>query len=310
MKKEEQSILVAIHCLVYNHEPYLRKCFDGFVMQKTKFRFVVIVHDDCSIDGSIDIIHEYEANYPDMFCPIYETENQYSKVGLGGLSSLMYDTINMVGAKYIALCEGDDYWTDPNKLQKQVDFLEAHPEYSVCWHRCSHLHADTKQIKKDDCDKILGTKEGVDISLETFFNGWYTQPLTTVFRFSAYDPQWCKQYQYFRDEHEFYHLLKQGKGYLFAFVGGVYVKHKGGIYTSLSSKAKEEMELKVARELYEINKDEYTYNYYVKVLQCLVYEDLDTFVTRWRYSLELFSVDRNFKGFVKNVLRKLYQYAR
>ncbi len=113
--------LVAIKCTVYNHEPYLRECLDGFVMQQTDFPFVAIVHDDASTDHSADIIREYAEKYPDIIHPIYETENQYSR---GTLSQVMNDAADATGAKYIALCEGDDYWTDPKKLQKQVEILE------------------------------------------------------------------------------------------------------------------------------------------------------------------------------------------
>ena len=130
MKKEE-PILVAIQCLVYNHEPYLRDCFEGFVMQKTNFRFVAIVHEDVSTDHSADIIREYEKEYPDIFRPIYETENQWSKHD-GSLERIMNNAIDATGAKYVATCEGDDYWTDPLKLQKQVDYMEAHPECGLC----------------------------------------------------------------------------------------------------------------------------------------------------------------------------------
>ncbi len=118
--------LVAIKCTVYNHEPFLRECLDGFVMQQTDFPFVAVVHDDASTDKSADIIREYVAKYPDIIQPYYETENQYSK---GTLSQVMNEAVDATGAKYIALCEGDDYWTDPHKLQKQVDFLESHPDY-------------------------------------------------------------------------------------------------------------------------------------------------------------------------------------
>lgn len=129
--KQEEPILVAIHCLVYNHEPYLRDCFEGFVMQKTNFRFVAIVHEDCSTDNSAAIIREYEAKYPDIFRPIYETENQWHKTD-GSLERIMNAAIDATGAKYIALCEGDDYWTDSHKLQKQVDYMEQHPEIDLC----------------------------------------------------------------------------------------------------------------------------------------------------------------------------------
>lgn len=130
MEEKKIPILVSIQCFVYNHEPYLRQCLDGFVMQKTDFPFEAIVHDDCSTDGSAAIIKEYAEKYPDIIKPIYETENQYSK-GDGSLRRIMNEACR---GNYIAICEGDDYWTDPNKLQMQVDFLETHPEYSMCFH--------------------------------------------------------------------------------------------------------------------------------------------------------------------------------
>lgn len=122
--------LVSIRCCTYNHAPYIRQCLDGFVMQKTNFKFEAIVHDDASTDGTADIVREYASKYPDIIKPIYETENQYSKQD-GSLSRIMNAAVSP-SAKYIALCEGDDYWTDPYKLQKQVDFLETNPEYSLC----------------------------------------------------------------------------------------------------------------------------------------------------------------------------------
>lgn len=130
---KEEPILVAIHCMVYNHAPFLRDCFEGFVMQRTNFRFVAIVHEDVSSDNSADIVREYEEKYPDIFKPIYETENQWHKTD-GSLTRIMNEAIAATGAKYVALCEGDDYWTDPLKLQKQVDFMESHPECAICFH--------------------------------------------------------------------------------------------------------------------------------------------------------------------------------
>ena len=124
--------LVAIQCFVYNHESFLHDCFEGFVMQQTNFPFVAIVHDDASTDGSAAIIHEYKEKYPHIFQPIYETENQYSKRD-GSLDHIMDDAIEATGAKYVAMCEGDDYWIDPLKLQKQVDFMEENEECVLCF---------------------------------------------------------------------------------------------------------------------------------------------------------------------------------
>lgn len=123
--------LVSIRCTVYNHEPYLRQCLDGFVMQKTTFPFEAIVHDDASTDGSAAIIREYAEKYPDIIKPIYESENQFTK---GTIFKIM-DGAMSPNSKYISLCEGDDYWTDPYKLQMQVEFLEKHPDYMMCFHR-------------------------------------------------------------------------------------------------------------------------------------------------------------------------------
>ena len=124
--------LVAIRCITYNHEPYIRDALEGFVMQKADFPFVAIVHDDASTDGTAKIIREYAEKYPDIIKPIYETENQYSKHD-GSLGRIMNEACKVTGAEYIAMCEGDDYWTDPLKLQKQVDFLESHSDYGVVY---------------------------------------------------------------------------------------------------------------------------------------------------------------------------------
>lgn len=133
-----RTLKVIIRCLVYNHEPYLRDCLEGFVMQKTNFLFKAVVHDDCSTDGSAAIIREYAEKYPDIIEPIYETENQYFKKG-GALGKIM-NAASLGRSEYIAYCEGDDYWADPFKLQKQVDFLDENPDYSMCFSACKILN--------------------------------------------------------------------------------------------------------------------------------------------------------------------------
>lgn len=123
--------LLAIRCLTYNHEPYIRQCLEGFIIQKTSFPFIAIVHDDASTDKTAEIIEEYALKYPDIVKPILEKENQYSKHD-GSLGRILNNAIPE-SVKYIAMCEGDDYWIDPNKLQKQVDFLESNPEFGMVY---------------------------------------------------------------------------------------------------------------------------------------------------------------------------------
>ena len=129
-KNEQFPVMVSIECLVYNHEPFLRQCLDGFVMQRTNFPFEAIVHDDASTDGSAAIIMEYAEKYPNIIKPIIETENLYSKKD----NSLRKKLSAHLRGKYIAWCEGDDYWTDPLKLQKQFDYMENHPDCTLCFH--------------------------------------------------------------------------------------------------------------------------------------------------------------------------------
>ena len=125
----EGNIIVSINCIVYNQARYLRQCLDGFIMQKVDFKFVAIVHDDASTDGSADIIREYAEKYPNIIRPIIEKENQYSKHD-GSLDRIMSGAC--IG-KYIAFCEGDDYWIDPFKLQKEVDYMEGHKDCSIVY---------------------------------------------------------------------------------------------------------------------------------------------------------------------------------
>lgn len=176
MEQNNKQPLVAIKCLVYNHEPYLRDCLNGFVMQQTNFPFVAIVHDDVSTDHSADIIREYAAKYPDIIMPIYETENQYSKQD-GSISCIMQVAADATGAKYIALCEGDDYWTDPLKLQKQVDFLESHPDYSMCFH-AAIVKDEFECGEEYDCTHI----EERDYEINELFTHWIVPTASIVYR--------------------------------------------------------------------------------------------------------------------------------
>lgn len=131
------ELVVTVICLAYNHEAWIRDALEGFVTQVAPFRFEVLVHDDASTDGTADIVREYARLYPEIIRPVTETENQQSRgvaIGPGLLAP-------MIRGRYVALCEGDDYWTDPHKLQKQVAVLEAHPGVDICAHRALRVRA-------------------------------------------------------------------------------------------------------------------------------------------------------------------------
>ena len=124
------EITVSVICLAYNHEAWIRDALEGFVSQQAPFRFEVLVHDDASTDGTTDIIREYQARYPELIFPVFQTENQYSR----GVPVSLRFLAPRIRGRYVALCEGDDFWRDPNKLAKQVAAMEARPEIDICAH--------------------------------------------------------------------------------------------------------------------------------------------------------------------------------
>jgi glycosyltransferase involved in cell wall biosynthesis len=144
------NILVSICCIAYNQEKYIREAIDGFVKQKTNFRTEIIIHDDASMDKTADIIREYVKQYPELIVPIYQTENQYSK-GSEILSNFVFPKVR---GKYIAICEGDDYWTDPYKLQKQINFLEANSEFVGAAHQSWVMYEDNQKKQHIFCQEV------------------------------------------------------------------------------------------------------------------------------------------------------------
>lgn len=134
--------MVSVICLTYNHEKYIRNCLDGFVSQKTNFKYEVFVHDDASTDNTASIVHEYADKYPDIIKPIFQKENQYSK-RIGIAKNFI---LPIVSGKYIAYCEGDDYWCDPYKLQKQFDVMEENPDCNLCLHKVEFINAQGEKL--------------------------------------------------------------------------------------------------------------------------------------------------------------------
>lgn len=170
--------VAVVRCITYNHGAYIKNALDGFIMQHTHFPFIVIVHDDASTDETTYILKEYANKYPDIIFPIIEPENLYSKQN-GAISRIINAACYATRAKYIAMCEGDDYWIDPYKLQKQVDFLESHPDYGMCYTKVKRYNQQNK--------KYIDVWGGANETMDKLLIENTIPTLTAVFHKAIYD---------------------------------------------------------------------------------------------------------------------------
>lgn len=254
---------VCIRCNTFNHSHFIEDAMNGFVMQETDFPFVATIVDDASTDNAQQVISDYfEKNFDTddpsiafqeeteygkvlfarhntnkncFFAIVFLKENHYSKKK----SKLPYLTRWRDNAEYIAQCEGDDYWTDSSKLQKQVRFLDDNPQYSICSHNFTYYFQDSLSFgKKTYYSKLFSEITSLDrfeYSLDNYFDGWWTQPLTCVLRNGDYLKRIpVASYPYYKDDIFYYYVLKEGKGVLFRDTMGVYRVHSGGVWSGTS----------------------------------------------------------------------------
>ncbi len=176
-----ESIMVSVLCATYNQKKYISQSLESILAQKTDFPFEVIVRDDCSTDGTTEIVMEYARKYPGKVVPLVLQENHYSH-GKNDIAFMLL--FRLIRGKYFAVCEGDDFWTDPEKLQIQVDFMEAHPEYSMCCHS-SYITDEKGTIRKD---KVFRSRaESGDLSAEKIISGWSMATNTLMVRTSSWE---------------------------------------------------------------------------------------------------------------------------
>ena len=259
------NILVSISCITYNHGPYIRQCLEGFIMQKTSFNFEVLIHDDASTDGTTEIIKEYENNYPDIIKPLYEKENQWIK---GRRGSKLFNYPRAKG-KYIAICEGDDYWIDPLKLQKQVDLLEKNKDCSLC--SSGYFIQEQNKPRKIICNK-KGNDAFFYFDLSDWSRNWLTKTLTVVFRKDFLLGYEGIDYKYYRDIHLFYSLLKKGTGIYVSEALGVYRVHPYGVCSMVAKNVNAIHSYNCYKEIYQYNRDKISkYLYFNSICLRLIY---------------------------------------
>ena len=189
------KIMVSVMCTAFNHKEYVREALEGMVNQQTDFDYEILINDDVSTDGTADIVREYAEKYPTKVRAFFPEKNLYSQ----NIDVYYHTFFPNAQGKYVAFCEGDDYWTDETKLQRQVDFLEEHPEYSACVHNTVLHYCDAQQPD----DTLLHHGGDRDVEFEDILPGmhgaWHTSSLMARTEVLASPPD----YYHIASEHGF-----------------------------------------------------------------------------------------------------------
>ncbi|WP_372644064.1 glycosyltransferase [Ancylomarina sp.] len=237
--------LVSINCITYNHGNYIAQALEGFLIQKTTFPIEIVICDDASTDNTASIIQEYVDKYPDLIIPLLQSKNQYSQ----GLKPDFDIVMPRCQGKYVAHCEGDDYWIDPYKLQKQVDFMEANPEYSFIFNDCEILDQSSGSRRLRVGDRVID--EVVDLESVIVQNN---VPTASVLHRNILNsnsiPEW-----FFKTKKGDYCLVillaEYGLGKYLSDVMSVYRVHEGGVWSGNDFEYRNKEDIKFFNLLYE-----------------------------------------------------------
>lgn len=215
--------LVTVFCLTFNQKDYIKQCIDSLLEQKVKFAYEILINDDASNDGTFEILEEYKEKYPEIIKIVSHEENQFSK---GKRSFIARYLLPLARGKYFAVCEGDDYWIDSLKLQKQVDFMEENKDNALCFHPVEIRTEGSK-----DTEIFPGQKK--DRSVERLLRENFIHTNSVMYRRQTYDEirtdvmpaDWYLH---------LYHAQYGSIGFIDA-VMSVYRKHKDSMWASVRS---------------------------------------------------------------------------
>lgn len=249
MSQIDRPIMVSVICITYNHGPYIQDALEGFVNQKTNFAYEVVVHDDASTDDTAQIIRRYQEKYPDLIHPIYQTENQYSR-NMNFIEELL---IPRARGQYLALCEGDDYWTDPGKLQKQFDAMQAHPEVDICAHDAAWVRGG-KTIGHTDRSPVEAVLSANDVIAS---GGGFVDSASIFFRreILEHPPEFFRVLPFFDYSLQIFCALRGGLLYLPDCMAVTRIAVPGSWTVRVSRNQTEMIFREVGRMLDQLNED-------------------------------------------------------
>ena len=240
----DKDVTVSIAMITYNHEGFISQAIEGVLMQQTSFPFELIIGEDCSTDNTRQICIEYREKYPEIIRLLLPEKN------LGAWDN-MENVLNVCRGKYISFCEGDDYWTDPLKLQKQIDFLESHPDYSLCAGRFKTLYEGGSELSDDWLVKVMKRHpDGMTVTLDDFLYPYKLLTLTICLRTECIRDL-SKFGSHIKDDIMWAAALEIGKGFIFSDTFGVYRRHQGGIWSCVDLKSRLLNQKKYTGELYK-----------------------------------------------------------
>ena len=215
--------------ITYGHEKFIEEAIKGVLIQETNFEIELIISNDCSPDKTDEIIQSILKTHPKAsIINYFKQENN-----IGMMPNFIFG-IKQCKGKFIALCDGDDYWTDAFKLQKQVEFLENNNQYSICWTKYKELFNDTTILSQPLWEQSLKLQDDYTIDLDTIFNPYCTLTLTAMFKKNSLNIDLFEEYKYSKDNTLYTMCLSEGKGVLLNFYSAVYRLHDGGIYSNTS----------------------------------------------------------------------------
>lgn len=297
---------VSVLMITYNHERYIEKAIEGVLSQQTKFDFELIIGNDASKDNSHSIITTFLKD--NKLSNRVKYFNHDENLGIQDNFKFVYSKAN---CEYVAICEGDDYWTDPLKLQKQIDFLEANKNYSLCYTRFETFNERTKTLSLDLNEKhFTNNNSSIDFTFEKFQKGWHIGTQTLVYRRSFLNFKDTEKYRYFRDVHVVTELLKKGKGACLNFVGAVYRIHDGGIHSSVTFYNGYKMSYYCYKEIFINNKENiYLRRKYLNSFQNFINANIkeEYYFKAFWMSIKLYLLQYSFLALFSNLKHILFK---
>lgn len=239
MDKKETDIMVSIICITYNHEKYVSTMLDSLISQRVNFKYEILIHDDASTDGTQEIIKDYKDRYPDIIKPILQSVNQFSR---GVNPNIAYNYPRAKG-KYVAFCEGDDYWADNNKLQLQFDAMEQNNHCSICVHMTQCVSSSNKKLNRSFPpvklnEGVISSRQYIDMELRLV--GWMFQTSSYFIRTNVikeYVSNYVNKYPVGDLPLVLFSLMK-GDCYYIDRNMSCYRMDSGGVMSSLKSREK------------------------------------------------------------------------